>query len=182
MKTIIKILLIALFFSLIALGLISCGSRKVSNEKVKEESNTVKVDNSTIEKQSESNVKISTSTKVDDKNETVIKETTYTPEDPTKESFVIEKDGTKVVLNNTKKTYKETTQKNNTHSESIEKSDDNKKESEIGKNAITENSTIKKESKIKKTEKEQFNWLSLWWLYLIIIAIVYFIWRKFIKI
>lgn len=182
MKTIIKILLIGLFFSLIALGLISCGARKVNKEQSKEEKKSEIVDNSVIEKQSESNVKETTIVKTDDKNETVTEETTYEPKDETKESFVIEKDGTKVVLNNAKKTVKKTTQKNNTQTSATENKDESKKEESNQKNNIQKIEESKTENKAKKVDQKQFNWLSLWWLYLIIIGVLYFIWRKFIKI
>jgi FtsZ-interacting cell division protein ZipA len=135
----------------------SCGARKVNKSQSKEETTQTVTDNSTSEKQSESNVKETTAVKTDDKNETVTEETIYEPNDPAKESFMIEKDGTKVVLNNIKKTVKKTTQKNNTavssSSERTEKQNNASKEQK----AVTNTNTTKKEIKSKQVDKKQFN-------------------------
>jgi len=157
MKTIIKILLIGLLFSLIALGLISCGSRKVNKEQIKEETNSSTIIDRTFSGNTSSNAKTTTTVKVDDKNETVTEEISYTPADPTKESFIIEKDGTKVVLNNVKKTVKKTTRKNNVKSESktdiVEKKNTASKEQK----AVKQVNDAKKETKSKQVDKKQFN-------------------------
>lgn len=139
------------------LSMCSCGARKSTVDKSKEETKTEIDDNSTTEKQSETNVKTTTTVKVDDKNETVTEETILEPADNTKESFVIEKDGTKVVLNNVKKTVKKTTQNNNTavvsNTEIQEKQNNTSKEQK----AVTNTNTTKKESKSKQVDKKQFN-------------------------
>lgn len=180
MKTILKILLVSLFFALIAMGLISCGARKVNKEHSKEETKSEVVDNSVIEKQTHTNVKTTTTVKVDDKNETVTEETTVSPEDNTKEAFIIEKDGTKVVLNNTKKVYKKTTQKNNTQSDIIKNIDEVKKEAVKEQKSIKQVNTSKKENSVKKVDKKAFNPLNLFWL-IIPIALIYFLYRQYKK-
>lgn len=157
MKTIARILLIGLFFCLIALGLISCGSRKVNKEKIKEETKTELTDNSKTEKQSETNFKTTTTVNTDDKNETVTEETILEPKDETKESFVIEKDGTKVVLNNVKKTVRKTTQKNNMAVVSNIESTENKNNSFKEQKKVKQANTSKKKIKPKQIYKKQFN-------------------------
>src|SRR6478735_9618835 len=105
MKTIIKTFIILTVISLIWL-LLSCGSRKVNKEHSKEETKTEQIDNSITEIQSESNIKQTTTLKVDDKNEIVSKEDTFEPIDPTKEASIIDENGKKTILNNSKKTSK----------------------------------------------------------------------------
>lgn len=135
----------------------SCGARKVNKSHTKEETKTELTDNSITEKKSETNVKTTITVNVDDKNENITEETIYEPEDPAKESFVIEKDGTKVVLNNVKKTVKKTTQKNNTavisNTEVQEKQNITSKEQK----AVINTNTTKKETKSKQVDKKQFN-------------------------
>lgn len=157
MKKIFIILAVSSFFALIALGLISCGARKVNKSAGKQEVKSEVVDKSIIKKESNTNVKTTTEVKTDDKNETVTEETVYEPTDHTKESFIVEKDGTKVVLNNAKKTIKITTQKNNTavvsNTEIQEKQNNTSKEQKAVKQV---NDTIK-ENKQKQVDKKQFN-------------------------
>lgn len=180
MKTIIKILLIGLFFALIALGLISCGARQVKKEQSKEETKTETVDNSVIEKQVYTNVKTTFEIKVDDKNESVTTETTYSPEDPTKEAYVIEKDGTKVILNNSKKTVKTETKKNNTQSELVNKTDELKNEVIHEQKAVKQVTVSKKENNSKEIDKKAFSPFNLLWLLIpaLIIYIFYRIYKK----
>lgn len=157
MKTILKILLVSLFFALIAMGLISCGARKVSKQASKEETKSEVVDNSVTEKKIDTNVKTTTTVKVDDKNETVTEETTYSPSNPEKESFVIEKDGTKVILNNVNKTVKKTTQKNNTQTNKVQNSETTQNNAfKEQKDVKQVNTSIKKENS-KQVDKKQFN-------------------------
>lgn len=177
MKTIFKILIISAILSLVWLFL-SCGSRKVQIEKQKEETKTELTYNSVTEKQTETNVKTETTLKVDDKNESVTTETTYSPEDPEKEAYVIEKDGTKVVLNNVKKIVKTETKKNNTQTEQFGKTEQLKKEAEKEQKSVEQVNTSTKENKSKKAEKEPFNWLNLLW-FLIPIAVIYYFYRKY---
>jgi len=160
---------------------VSCGARKVSKQSSKEETKTESIENSTIDKQVDTNVKTTTTVKIDDKNQTVTEETILEPANSSKESFVIEKDGTKVILNNAKKIVRKTTQNNNTKSETNQYVDSVQKEIEKEKKAIQKKYTTKKEITSKQVEKKQFNWFSLWWLYLIILGLLYFF-RKSIPI
>lgn len=157
MKTIARILLIGLFFALIALGLISCSARKVNIEKQKEETKSEINDNSVAEIKTETNVKTTTTVKVDDKSQTVTEETILEPSDNTKESFVIEKDGTKVILNNTKKTTRKTTKNNNNSVVKDSFASENKKEAVKEQKEVKQTNTTKKEIKLKQVDKKQFN-------------------------
>lgn len=174
-----NLIYLALIYVLL-LSMCSCSSRKVNINKSKEETKTELTDNSVTENKTESNVKTETKTTVDNKNETVTEETTYTPQDNTKESFVIEKDGTKVVLNNTKKTYKKTTQKNNTKTDASTYIDSVKKEDAKELKSIKQRYTHKKENKAKNVEKEAFNWFNLLWFLIPVLAlyISYRIYKK----
>lgn len=181
MKNIIRILLLGLFFSLIALGLISCGARKLNKESYKEESKVDIVDKSIIENQSELNVKTNAVVTVNDKNEVISTEETISPIDNTKEASIIGSDGKKIVLNNSKKTIKTETKKNNTQTSAVENKEESKSENSKQKNDIQKSEEKKVEKSVKNVDQKQFNWLSLWWVYLIIIVLVYLIWLKFIK-
>lgn len=157
MKKIFIILAVSSFFALIALGLISCGARKVNKSSGKQEVKSEVLDKSIIKKESNTNVKTTTEIQTDDKNETVTEETVYEPSDNTKESFVIEKDGTKVVLNNAKKIVRNTKQKNNTvvssNSEHAVVENNSSKEQK----AVKQVNATKKENKQKQVDKKQFN-------------------------
>lgn len=176
----INIIYACLAFALLV-SMCSCGARKVNKNKSEEITKTESVINSESKKETENNVKVSESTKIYDKTQTIIKETTYEPQDNSKESSITESDGKKTILNNTKKIVKETIQNNNivqnktlnTVSENKEKAHENKSE------AKKEEKAVKKENKI--LDQKQFNWLSLWWVYLIILGVLYFF-RKSIPI
>lgn len=163
---IISILFICFFWG--------CGSRKVQIDKQKEETKTEIMDKSVSETKTTENVKTETKTVVDDKNESVTTETTYKPEDPTKEAYIIEKDGTKTVLGNSSKTVKTETKKNNTQTNTEEKKEEAKQADSKKQNNVSISQEAKQESKQKEVEKSQFNWLSLWWVYLIILGVLYF--------
>jgi FtsZ-interacting cell division protein ZipA len=180
MKKAFKILIITLLIALIWLLCLSCGARKVQKEHSKEEAKTALKDNSVTEKHIDTNVKSEAKTTIDDKDETVTEETTYTPADPTKESYVIEKDGTKTVLSNAKKIVKKETKKNNTQSELVSKTDELKKESVKEKKAVKQSSASKKENSSKEVKKEPFNWFNMLW-FLIPIAIIYIFYRIYKK-
>lgn len=177
MKTIFKILVISAILSLVWLFL-SCGARKVNKQESKEESKTELTDNSVKEKQTETNIKTEIKLTVDDKNESVTTETTYSPEDPTKEAYVIEKDGTKVVLNNSKKIVKTETKKNNTSTVKENFTVENKKDVDKDQKAVEQVNTSTKENGLKEVKKEPFNVFNLLWL-LIPIAVIYYFYRKY---
>lgn len=176
-----KFLIAALIGGLIALTLFSCGSRKTNKEHSKEEIKSEVVDNSVIEKQTDTNVKTTTTIKIDDKNETVTEETTISPEDNTKEAFIIDKDGTKVVLNNTKKVYKKTTQKNNTQTDALKYIDEAKKDIVKEQKAIKEQYTDKKENSVKNIDKKAYNPLNFIWIGLIILFVLFIAYRVYKK-
>lgn len=181
LKHIFSTLLMMLYLSLICLGLLSCGARKVNKEQSKEEIKSDLIDKSVVEKQSESNIKKTTIVTVNDKNEVISTEETITPIDNTKEASVIDSDGKKTILNNSKKIIKTESKKNNIQTNSVENKDEITIDKSKKQNDIKKIEESKKENSIKTVDKEQFNWLSLWWLYLLILIIGYLIWRIFIK-
>lgn len=171
----------ALLWIIIFYSLISCGARKVTIDKSKEETKTETIDNSVIEKQSETNIKTTVETKVDDKNEITTSETVFEPIDNTKESFVIEKDGTKVVLNNAKKIIRNTAQKNNTQSESKQSAEEVEKESEKDNKNVSLINEGNKTTTKKAVDKKQFNpviWHVGMAIFLILLVIAYFVLKR----
>lgn len=158
----------------------SCGARRVNKESNNEEIKTEVVDNSVTEKQTDTNVKTTTTINVDDKNETVTEETVYEPSNNTKESFVIEKDGTKVILNNAKKIVRKTTQNNNTKSELVNNIDELKKETVKEQKAVKQVVESKKQNSSKQIDKKAFSPFNLLWL-LIPIGIIYVFYRIYKK-
>ncbi len=176
----LKYAVVSIVSAFLALMLFSCGARKVSKESSKEDIKNEVIDNSVIEKQSESNIKETTTVKTDDKNEIIIEETTYEPKDPSKESFFIEKDGSKTVLNNLKKTTKKTTQKNNTKSQLENNVSESKKEGFKEQKAVKHINESKKENSVKAIDKKQFNPFQLLWL-IIPLLIIYIAYRKYNK-
>lgn len=144
----------------------SCGARKSAVNKSQEQTESSTVDNSSTTATIDTNVKTTTTVKVDDKNQTVTEETTIEPSDNTKESFVIEKDGSKVILNNVKKIVRKTTQNNNTQTQSFRSSEQVKKEATHEQKAIKAEQVSKKEIKSKETKKEATPWY--YWLLLLV--------------
>lgn len=156
----------------------SCGARKTNKEHSKEETKTELTDNSVIEKQSESNVKTTTTTKIDDKDESITVDETYEPIDNTKEASIIDSNGKKTILNNSKKTTKTATKKNNIQSESKTDIQETQKEAVKEQKAIKQLNTSKKENSVKNIKKKQFNPFEL--LYLIIpLLIIWIAYRKY---
>lgn len=181
MKNIFRLLVSLLVIALFALAT-SCGARKTNKSQSKEETHSNVTDNSKTEKKSETNVKTTTTVNVDDKNETVTEETIYEPKDPAKESFVIEKDGTKTVLNNAKKTVKRTTQKNNTKSETKQYVNSDIKSNIKEQKAIESKEVSTKEVKEKEVDKKQFNPLVLIITgvgVLVLLCVIYLLYKKF---
>lgn len=180
LNSVFKLLITALALSL-ALLFCSCGARKAEKNRTKE---TIKAETSiaaVIEKKAESNVKKTENTIIDDKNETTTKETTYEPIDPSKPASIIEPDGRKTDLNNSKKTTRETTQKNNT------KIDNSKKYDEFHKSELSEQSESNNKATVKKAalavhrEQKPWNPLNLLWL-LIPAAVIWWVWKNKTKI
>jgi len=171
MKNIILILTILML-------LVSCGARKSNVDITKEDSKSVVFDNSIIEKKTDANVKQTSTIKVDDKNQTIVEETTYQAEDPTKEAVVMDDNGKKIVLNNSKKTIKKTIQNNNIKTDSNINSEikQNKayNEQKDVKGTI-ESKTYKKQ---KETEKKAIPWY-YWVLGLGIILFIIWLFKKY---
>lgn len=179
MKTIFKILTISAIISLVWLFL-SCGVRKLNKESSKEENKTESVSAENAHTQTQSNVKTETSIKVDDKNESVTTETIYKPEDPTKEAYIIEKDGTKTVLSNSSKTVKTETKKNNTQTNTEEKKEEAKQANYKEQNNVLVVEQTKKESKKKETENSRIP-VWYWIIGIIILVIIYISYRIYKK-
>ena len=156
----------------------SCGARKVNKSHSKEETKNEVTDNSKTESVTDTNVKTITTTTTDDKNESVTEETIYKPENSSKEAFIIEKDGTKTVLNNSTKTVRKVTNKNNTNTQTAYNTAEVKKEAVKEQKAINNTITSKKENSSKAIEKKQFNPFELLWL-IIPLLIIYWAYRKY---
>jgi hypothetical protein len=161
---------------LIALIFISCGARKVEKSVVKESLTTEQSDNSILIKTEDLNLKKSESTKVDYKNETVTKETVYEPIDPTKSATVINGDGTRTDLNNSKKTTRETTQKNNIKTDQSKNTVQDAKIVTSDKKDVKQKTNTKKVAEVVQIDRKQFNlWNSLW---ILLLVPIYFIWKN----
>jgi len=157
----------------------SCGARKVQKDHYKEEIKSEVKDNSVIEKQSETNVKTTNTTITDDKNESVTEETIYKPEDSSKEAYIIEKDGTKTVLNNASKTIRKVSKKNNAQTQTASNTTEVKKEAVKEQKAIKQVNTYKKENSSKAIDKKQFNVVPLVLVISFIVIALWFIYRKY---
>lgn len=163
------------------MSMCSCGARKVVKTETKEETHSSVADNSIIENKSETNVKTTATVKVDDKNETVTEETVYEPSNNTKESFVIEKDGTKIILNNAKKIVRKKTQNNNTKTELVSKTDELKKEAVKEEKYIVQKTVSVKENSSKEIKKDQFNPVKSMIIVFIMLLVLYCIYRIYKK-
>jgi len=103
----------------ITILLCSCSARKAEKTRTSETIKTEIKTEAVIAKTEDTNIKKTEKTTVDDKNETTTKETVYEPIDPTKPAITTDPDGTKTILNNSKKTTRETTHKNNTKTDNF---------------------------------------------------------------
>jgi len=176
MKKIFAILLFCLALAFLML-FSSCGAAKSDKTKTNEEVKTENSNNYTSDKKEESNVKKTENTIIDDKNETVIEETNYEPIDNTKPASIIDPDGKETKLNNSKKTTRKTTKKNNT------KTDNSKKSEEFHKSELSEQSESKGKTEGKKAglavKRERSAW-SMWNLLWLLIPVgIYLVWKKY---
>ncbi|MFV8336423.1 hypothetical protein ACNQF7_10110 [Flavobacterium sp. RSP29] len=158
MKT--KLIALTLVFSL----LISCGARKTEKSKTSEAEKTEASIIAYVKKTDESNVKKTEKTSTDDKNQTTIKETTYELVDPTKPGSVIDPDGRKTDLNNSKKTTRETTKNNNTKTDNTKTSNESNKSEVSDQSESNSKSATKKTGKVTNIDRKAFNPLNLLWL------------------
>lgn len=156
MKT--KKIIYVLFLIATILCAIGCGSRKSETNKTDLNTKEVVTDNSTIETKTDSNTKVIDCTFTD--------EVEIIPIDNTKEIIVNGK-----VFKNVRLKHKKT--KNNIVVDNVVK------EVKKQQNDIKTKKKVSLEVKQKETEKEQFNFLSIWWLYLLIIVIIYIIYKKY---
>jgi len=180
MKTNLR-LLITLFMFATFLSLTSCVARKAEKSRTKEEVKTEIKAEAITAKTEDTNIKKSEKTTVDDKTETITKETVYEPLDPTKPADVVDPDGTKTTLNNSKKTTRETTHKNNTKTDNLVNTVINSASEVLGKITTEGKSNSKKTAELIKIDKEVWNVWNLVWL-IIPAAAVYWVWRNKTKI
>lgn len=160
------------------LSLTSCGARKSSVEIAKEENKSIIIDNSVLEKKSDTNVKQTSIVKVDDKNQTIVEETTYQAEDATKEAIIVDQDGKKIVLNNSKKTIKKTIQNNNTQTDSKVDSEIKQNKASNEQKDIEGTSESKTYKKQKDTDKKAIPWY--YWVFgLGIIIFIIWLFKKY---
>jgi hypothetical protein len=156
MKT--KKIIYVIFLIATILCAIGCGSRKTQQTKTDLNTKEVVTDNSTIETKTDTNTKVIDCTFTD--------EVEIIPIDNTKEIIVNGK-----VFKNVRLKHKKT--KNNIVVDKVVK------EVKKQQNDIKIKKKVSLEVKQKETEKEQFNFLSLWWVYLLIIVIIYIIYKKY---
>jgi hypothetical protein len=175
-----KVFIITVFMLPTIMLVTSCGTRKVEKTRAEESSKTEVLTNSIVEKEEDTNVKKKEITTVDDKTETTTKETIYEPIDPTKSAFIIEANGTKINLENSKKTVRETSQKKDIKKENTIKSVVNSKIKALEKVQSESISNSKKKSEIIKIDKKSWNVWNLFWL--LIPAALYWIWKNKTKI
>jgi hypothetical protein len=175
MKNKLTKLFIGLFIGLVLIG---CSARKTQTEIIKEESNVVNSDNSIVDEKSETNVKQISTVAVDDKNEIFSKEEVYEPIDSDKEASIIDSNGNKIILNNSKKTTKTITRKNNIQTKMNSNLDSKRNNASNEQKKINQTSTYKKNNKVKFVDKKTFNWFNL--LFLIVpLALLYYLFKKY---
>ena len=141
---------------LLSILIVGCGSRKVNKSNIKEETQIEIIDTSKTETKTDTNTKVISCFETD--------EITIVPIDSTKEIFVNGKTYRNVVLKHKKVKANKV----------IEQS---KKEVKIEQKAVKTNTKKQTQIEVKQIDKEQFNFLSLWWLYLLILIIGYFAYR-----
>lgn len=171
-----------------------CGAKKTHSEKEKESSSVEVVDKSTTDskvdkkEESETNVKRSEEIIVNNQDRTVTKKETIEPIDSSKPASYKGEDGKVQELNNSKKTTETTTKNNNTKTETkidTEQSEKKTKDSiaEVKRrNDIQSKAEAKRQKEQDDLDRKQFNWLSLWWVYLIVIGLILLALKKFTKI
>jgi len=157
---------------------VSCSSRKSETNKSDIKTKDVVTDNSTITTNENSNLKVTNNTETNKDTGEETETLTFTIFDNTKPATYIDENGKSQSLNNTKKTKIKTRLKTNEKSKSNVIVDKVVKVAKKQQNNVKTKSKSNIQVKEKKTEKEQFNFLSLWWLYLLIIAMIYIGYKK----
>lgn len=157
-------LLLWIFAIVVGLAMNSCGAKKTAitetSEAIKTETGTENDSN----KKEESNIKKTENTVVDDKNETVTKETTYELIDSTKPGSVVDPDGRKTDLNNSKKTTRETTKKNNTKTDVAKASNESKKSELSDQSKSASKTGAKKANEAINIDRKAWSSLNMLWL------------------
>lgn len=173
-----KINHILLWAIAIVLGLVmnSCSAKRTAKTETSEEIKTEIVTENNIKKAEELNVKKTENTIVDDKNETITKETTYEPIDPYKPASIIDGDGRKTDLNNSKKTTRETTKKNNTKTGVAKASNENNKSELSDQSKSASKTEAEKANKAINVDRKAFNPLNLLW-FLVPLGICFFLYK-----
>ena len=181
-----KILHLEIFLALIIIFLCcSCGARKsevkTEDTKINQTEKVKEVVTETSEKQAETNVKTETTKTLDTKTNVVTETVKVTPIDATKPSSFKNEKGVIVDLNNSmyeeiiKTDLSNVKEQLNTISVYYKKElEKDQKQAKKDKETIFK---LQQQLKDKNTNKKQFNFLSLWWL-LLIIPICYFGYRK----
>lgn len=192
LKGVFATLFILLWLSLVLLGLISCGARKVHKEREKESSNVEIVDKSTSEvktdkkEQSESNVKKSEETIVNNNDQTVTKKVTFEPIDNSKPASYKGKDGAVHELNNSKKTIETTTKNNNTKTESkinLEQSEKKSKDSISAEKNNNDVAVKAKSGKSKEVIDVKREGIPSWYIIIFVLILALILWalKKYTK-
>lgn len=149
---------------------VSCGARKVQKSESKEQTKIESTDNSVIT----SNIDTFTKLNVVNKDQSVTNESVFEPIDNTKEAFIIDPDGKKTVLNNSRKVIRNIVAQNNT----VVASDKVEKQAVKEQKAVKQVSASKKENSSKDTEKSNTPWY-YYLLLLIPISLIYWLGKKY---
>ena len=176
-----KLNYILLFAIAVAFALNSCGARKAEKTRTEDSVKTETSNDAIIAKKEESNVKKTETTTVDDKNETTTKETVYEPIDSSKPAVIVDPDGKETRLNNSKKTTREMTQKNNVKTDNLVNTVINTTSEALEKIKSESKSNSKKTAELIKIDKKVWNVWNLLWL-LIPVAVIYWVWKNKTKI
>jgi len=172
-----KLNYLLLFAIAVAFALNSCGARKAEKTRTEDSVKTETSNDAVIAKKEESNVKKTETTTVDDKNETTTKETVLEPIDSTKPATIIDPDGKETKLNNSKKTIRETTRKNNVKTDNLVNTVINSTAEVLEKIKSESKSNSKKTAELIKIDKKVWNVYNLLWL-LIPIGLIWLIWKN----
>ena len=185
----IKSFLVSVILGLLAVVLLvsmtSCGARRVnkSNTETKETTKTQIAisDNSKIVTDLSTNTKTTVTTEINEQIGEVIETTIEEPVNPKLPASVIDEKGNKVELNNTKRTKSKRTvlsDKKTLNNKVVDNSIKVAKteQKDVKTDIKSDNSKVSK-SNVKNIDKKGFNFLSLWWLLLLIPA--YLLWRKY---
>jgi hypothetical protein len=162
---------------ILAFLLFSCGARNVNKEDIKTDSIAKTIDvvktETKINENTNENIKVTNKTEINKENNIVTEVTEITPDDKTKPASVKLANGQVIDITNAKYRNEKTTDLSKEKKVSI--SEYNKVKKELKKALIQSRKDketivkLQKQIKQKKVNKQQYNILSFWWLYLLII-------------